>query len=64
MRINIENFFKNIYIYKEGAFGEKSNQFVLTELVKHLKELRDRSKNGDTKVAEEFFNIYVFNDNQ
>ena len=44
--------------------GKESNQFVLCELVGNLKELRDRSRKGDAEVAKEFFELYVFDDNQ
>lgn len=63
MRINIENFLRHIYDL-EGSLGKKSNQFVLSELVSNLKQFRDRSKKGDTEVAKEFFDLYVFDDNQ
>lgn len=34
----------------------------LEELLKHLKELRDRHRAGDMAVVDEFFALYVFGD--
>jgi hypothetical protein len=37
--------------------------WLLDELVRNLKEMRDRSNTGDMQAAvTEFFNVFVFND--
>lgn len=56
MRVNIENCSNN------GDAGAK--EWVLEELVKNLKELRDRTDAGDMKALDEFFGLFVFNDDQ
>lgn len=57
MRVNIEN------ACKRG--NASTHQWVLEELVRNLKELRDRSAAGDSEAAlREFFALFVFNDNQ
>lgn len=57
MRINIEN-------AARCAFTAKQAKWVLGELVKNLKELRDRTQNGDLSALDEFFDLYRFNDNE
>jgi len=52
--VNIENCAKN------GDPGNK--QWLLDELVRNLKELRDRIKAGDMAALDEFFALFVFND--
>lgn len=37
-------------------------RFALSELVDNLRELRDRTKAGDKGALDEFFAIYVFDD--
>ena len=32
------------------------------EMIDNLKEMRDRVRNGDIKAVDEFFNLYVFSD--
>ncbi len=57
MRLNIENCANN------GC--EDSKAWALDELVRNLKELRDRSNAGDMHAAvSEFFEVFRFNDNQ
>lgn len=57
MRINIEN------ALAQMPAGE-GNRFVLKELIRHLKELRDRTDAGDLGAVGEFFELYRFSDNQ
>lgn len=56
MRVNIEN------IAKIGSSRDKA--WALNELVRNLKELRDRTNAGDMAALDEFFALFVFNDNQ
>lgn len=56
MRVNIENC---------AATGSKSDKaWLCEELVRNLKELRDRTRSGDMAALDEFFGLFVFNDNQ
>ena len=56
MTVNIENCIRH-----SGATPQY--QFMLEELVKHLKEFRDRSEaEGTTSVSREFFALYKFDD--
>lgn len=56
MRVNIENC---------AARGDRRMKaWCLEELVKNLKELRDRTDAGDMKALAEFFDLFRFNDNQ
>lgn len=43
---------------ERGEAGHDS-AFMLEELHRHLKELRDRHAAGDPGVVAEFFNLYV-----
>lgn len=54
MRVNIEN------CARVGHRSEKA--WCLDELVRNLKELRDRTDAGDMKALDEFFAVFVFND--
>ena len=57
MRLNIENCARN------GDEGAKA--WALDELVRNLKEMRDRSNSGDMQAAvTEFFEVFRFSDNQ
>lgn len=57
MKLNIENCAKN------GSEGTKA--WALDELVRNLKEMRDRSNAGDMQAAvTEFFEVFRFSDNQ
>ncbi|MBV5350587.1 hypothetical protein JZU71_05615, partial [bacterium] len=47
---------------KTGSSGDKD--WLLGELITNLKELRDRTKTGDMSALDEFFTLFVFNDNQ
>jgi len=38
-----------------GKNDTRGYGFMLQELEKHLRELRDRYRSGDTKVVDEFF---------
>jgi hypothetical protein len=62
MKTNIENCLKNALICKKEE--KQYYEFSINEFVGHLKELRDRTKNGDFKALNEFFEIYVLNDNK
>lgn len=42
----------------EGTYG-RMHAYDLEQLGKHLRELRDRWKAGDTGVVDEFFDLYV-----
>ncbi len=54
MRVNIENCANN---------GDPaSHAWALGELVRNLKELRDRTQAGDMSVLREFFDLFRFND--
>ena len=54
MRINIEN------CARVGNRSEKA--WCLDELVRNLKELRDRTDAGDMAALDEFFGVFVFDD--
>lgn len=56
MRVNIEN------CAKTGNARNKS--WLLDELVRNLKEVRDRVAAGDMAAVAEFFDLFRFNDNQ
>lgn len=57
MKLNIEN---ASHSDDEGVIS-----WVLDELVRNLKELRDRSNAGDMEAAvTEFFEVFRFNDSQ
>lgn len=49
-----------------AAYGDEDHgrgyQFALGELLENLRELRDRTKAGDMGALDEFFAIYVFDD--
>ena len=54
MRLNIENAI---------SFGKKGElKWVLEELVRNLKELKKRTDKGDMAALDEFFDIFVFNE--
>lgn len=54
MKLNIENAI---------VFGKKGElQWVLEELVRNLKELKERTDKGDMAAIDEFFDIFVFNE--
>ena len=54
MRLNIEN---AISCGKKGEL-----KWVLEELVRNLKELKKRTDKGDMAAIDEFFDIFVFNE--
>lgn len=56
MRVNIEN------CDNTGSSREKS--WLLGELVRNLKEMRDRTEAGDMSAVAEFFEVFRFNDSQ
>lgn len=60
MKVNIENCIRVMEV-KSNSTG---NKFCCEELVKHLKELREKTEKGDFSVLEEFFNLYSFSDNR
>ncbi len=54
MQLNIENAI---------GFGKKGElKWVLEELVRNLKELKKRTDKGDMAAIDEFFDIFVFNE--
>nr|DAX80750.1 MAG TPA: hypothetical protein [Caudoviricetes sp.] len=54
MQLNIENAI---------SFGKKGElKWVLEELVRNLKELKKRTDKGDMAAIDEFFDIFVFNE--
>lgn len=57
MRINIENAVRHMDVSDEG-------RFVLEELIKHLKMVRDEFAEGNWGIVGEFFDLYRFGDNQ
>ena len=56
MRVNIENC--------NNTGDPSAKEWVLGELVRNLKELRDRTDAGDMKALDEFFGLFVFNDDR
>lgn len=56
MKVNIEN------CANRGSSRDKA--WVLGELVRNLKELRDRTDAGDMAALDEFFDLFVFSDSQ
>ena len=56
MRMNIEN--------AARSRDRKIVQFALDNVVNNLKELRDRTAKGDLTSLDEFFEIFVFDDDQ
>ena len=56
MKVNIEN--------AAATGGSATKSWLLGELVRNLKELRDRTLAGDTSAIDEFFSVFKFNDNQ
>lgn len=54
MRVNIEN------LSQRGCARDK--EWCYDELVRHLKELRDRTDAGDMAALDEFFGVFVFDD--
>ena len=57
MRMNLENCLRNELPPKLD--------WLRNQLIDHLKELRDRSREGQmAAVLHEFFNLYRFDDNQ
>lgn len=53
MKVNLDGLVGN-------CRAKKGYQYSLEELVRNLKELRDRSNAGDETAIKEFFNLYVF----
>lgn len=60
MRINLENCLRNEL--------PPNLTWLRDQLISHLKELRDRAREGEmddnVEVFHEFFNLYRFDDNQ
>ena len=54
MRVNIENAI--------GLNRKRELKWVLEELVRNLKELKERTDKGDMTAITEFFDIFVFNE--
>lgn len=61
MRVNIENGVNQIRRARTKS-AINGNIWVVEELVKHLKEVRDRVMNGDNSAVDELFNLYTFSD--
>jgi hypothetical protein len=60
MRVNIENMLRQIAsAVHRSPYGYA---FMLGELSKHLRQLRDRTEAGDSTALDEFFRLYVFDD--
>ena len=66
MKMNVENMLR-----QAGALCRVSDDWhgggydhSLQELSKHLRELRDRYADGDEHVVDEFFDLYIFSDDQ
>lgn len=56
MKVNIEN---------ASLRGDNNTRaWVLETLVTNLKELRDRTQQGDMNALNEFFEIFKFNDSE
>lgn len=61
-KINIENMINNACTSIKSNYGY---DFVLKELVKHLRQLRDGHNKGNSKnICDAFFKLYVFNDDE
>ena len=61
MRVSLTGVLKNC----RSAMGKNDTcgyGFMLQELEKHLRELRDRYRSGDTQVVDEFFDLYVLDE--
>ena len=52
MKVNIEN--------ASLRGSPETKAWVLEELVRNLKELRDRHRAGDEKAFDEFFEVFTF----
>ena len=61
MKINIENCANQIGS-DDGA--DDMRMHSVKEMIGNLKELRDRTAAGDMTALDEFFNLYVFNDDE
>jgi hypothetical protein len=60
MRVNIENMLRQIAsAVHRSPYGYA---FMLGELSKHLRQLRDRTEAGDSTALDGFFRLYVFDD--
>lgn len=59
MKINIENCAKGL-LSRDGH--DKGRAYTIVEMIENLKEVRDRTKDGDFDVLDEFFEIYHFSD--
>ena len=57
MKVNIENCVAQLGSYDGHDNGRR---FAVGEMIKHLKQLRDRTADGDYTALDEFFGIYVF----
>ncbi len=59
MRINIEHCVNKIVGSDDGH--DSGGIFAVKEMIRHLKELRDRTADGDYMGLDDFFELYVFN---
>ncbi|HPW22297.1 MAG TPA: hypothetical protein PLE61_15965 [Vicinamibacterales bacterium] len=52
MKINVENMLRHA--------SQKERDWLIGELVRCLKEVRDRARAGDTAAVDEFFALFIF----
>jgi hypothetical protein len=60
MKVNIENCVRRL---GDRDGGGKGRRYMVSQMIDHLKQLRDRAMNDDANAAlTEFFDCYVFSD--
>lgn len=64
MTVNLENMLRQAGLSAESGdeIHGGGHAFMLSELGRHLRELRDRYRAGDAGVVEEFFALYVLSE--
>ena len=62
MKVNVENMLRQAGQCARAGCERYGGlyDYTLQELAKNLREFRDRHRTGDARVADEFFELYVF----